>query len=280
MYQSLKQHGGIVVVRGRGIVASRVIQRLYEIRQQHKNHQVTIIHLMRSPNSEGTKFGLAKRHVENDWEFQPFNWPKAAWGGDMRKMLESAKPPKRYELLQDWGGTTTADRRDWRRLIDRGLKERWYQAYFGKVERVERLKQGKLKILIVGNTANGQINTDIPTADFIIDATGLEANPNASYLLNDLIQRYHLKLNAFGRLDVTNDFEIKGMRSQKQGRMYASGAITLGGSYAPVDSFLGLQYAAQRSAESLARIGAPGIKYLEGVKSFWQWIKWANNQEP
>lgn len=280
IYQYLKQQGGMVIVRGRGIVASRIIQRLDEVRRQHKNRHVTIIHVMQSPNPEGSKFGLAQRYVENHWEFQPFNWPKAAWGGDMRKILESAKPTERYQLLQDWGGTTTADRSDWRRLIDRGRKEGWYQIYFGKVERVERNQKGKLKILIAGNTANSQINTDIPAADFIIDATGLEANPNASLLLDELIQRYDLKLNPFGRLDVANDFEIKGMRSKKQGRMYAAGAITLGGPYAPVDSFLGLQYAAQRSAEALAGIGAPSIQYIESINSLWQWIKWAINQKP
>ncbi|WP_017656093.1 FHA domain-containing protein [Fortiea contorta] len=282
VYQYLKKHGGIVIIRGRGIVASRIIQRLNEVRQQTKNNQVTIIHIMQSPNPEGAKFGQARRYVENNWEFQPFNWPKAAWGGDLRKILATAKPPERYKMLQDWGGTTTADRSDWRRLIRNGLhsKEQWYQIYFGRVEKVERNAEGKLNILIAGSNIKNQIRLDIPAADFIIDATGLDANPIASPLINDLIQRYHIPLNSSGRIEVTNEFEIKDMRSKKVGRIFAAGSMTLGGSYAPVDSFLGLQYAAQRSAEALARIGAPGIKYLEGIGSFWQWIKWATNQQP
>ncbi|KYC39766.1 hypothetical protein WA1_29875 [Scytonema hofmannii PCC 7110] len=219
IYQHLKKQGGIVIVRGRGIVASRIIQQLNEVRGQNKKHQVSIIHLMRSPNPRGNKFGPAQRFVENHWEFQPFNWPKAAWGGDMRKILEAAKPPERYQLLQDWGGTTTADRRDWRRLIHQGLnsQEQWYRIYFGQVDRVERNEQGKLKVSIAGNASDNKITTDIPAADFIIDATGLEANPSASPVLKDMIERYQLPLNQFGRLDVANDFEIKDMRSKKLG---------------------------------------------------------------
>ena len=282
VYKQLKKQGGTVIVRGRGIVASRIIQRLNEIRQQ--NDQITIIHLMRSPNPKGGKFGSAQRYVENHWEFQPYNWPKGTWGGDMRKMLEAANPPGRYQLLEDWAGTTTADRHDWRRIIDQGLKEGWYRITFGKVEQVERNQQGQPVTWISSSSAKSQIKTNIE-ADFIIDATGLESNPDGSPLLKDLIGHYRLPLNPFGRLHVANDFEIKEMRNQdkrknNRGRMYAAGIMTLGGPYAPVDTFLGLQYAAQRSAEGLVRAGAPKIKYLNGIGSFWQWIKWATNQEP
>jgi hypothetical protein len=62
--------------------------------------------------------------------------------------------------------------------------------------------------------------------------------------------------------------------------MYAAGVITLGGPYAPVDTFLGLQYAAHRSAEALAGTRAPKIRYLEGIGSLWQWCKWALNLSP
>ena len=86
-------------------------------------------------------------------------------------------------------------------------------------------------------------------------------------------------LNPFGRLHVANDFEIVEMRNDKA-RIYAAGVMTLGGPYAPVDTFLGLQYAAHRSAEGLARAKAPKIRHLEGIGSLWQWLKWATNQSP
>jgi len=272
VYETLEHQGGTVIVRGRGIVASRIIQRLDEVRR--KNASIKIINLMRSPKPEGHKFGPAQRPVENHWEFQPFNWPKATWGGDMRTMLEAASPERRYELLKDWGGTTTASRKDWRNLISRGLREGWYAINFGKVERVEPTNEGKLISYL--NTHQGELKVE---ADFIIDATGLESNPKGSPLLNDLISHYDLPLNPYGRLHVANDFELVKMRNDSS-RMYAAGAMTLGGPYAPVDTFLGLQYSAQRAVESLVRAKAPKLNYLRPVRSFWQWIKWILNQEP
>jgi hypothetical protein len=64
------------------------------------------------------------------------------------------------------------------------------------------------------------------------------------------------------------------------GRVFAAGAITAGGFYAPVDSFFGLQFAAQRSADALARAGAPGVRRLDGWRSFSQWLRWARGERP
>lgn len=103
VYERLEQNGGVVLIRGRGIVASRIIQRIYEVRQRSQK-DIGIIHLMRSEVTKGKKFGVAQRRVENNFEFQPFNWPKACWGGELRVKLEGAKPEKRKNLLQEWGG--------------------------------------------------------------------------------------------------------------------------------------------------------------------------------
>jgi len=86
VYAQLEQQGGTILLRGRGIVASRIVQRIYEARA--KNPDISILHLMRSPKSQGNKFGRAQRVVENHYEFQPFNWPKACWGGDLLQLLE------------------------------------------------------------------------------------------------------------------------------------------------------------------------------------------------
>jgi pSer/pThr/pTyr-binding forkhead associated (FHA) protein len=273
VYKQLASQGGIVIVRGRGIVASRILQRLNEIRQQ--NNQINIINLMQSPKPQGNKFGFAQRYVENQWEFQPYNWPKGTWGGDMRAILEAASPQGRYEMLTALGGTTTASRQDWRTIVKTGIQAGWYTIKFGKVERVER-EAGKLITYIKSGNYEG---IEKIKADFIIDSTGLEAKPKDNPLLDDLITHYNLLLNPFGRLHVANDFEIVEMRNDKA-RIYAAGVMTLGGPYAPVDTFLGLQYAAHRSAEGLARAKAPKIRHLEGIGSLWQWLKWATNQSP
>ncbi len=59
VYQGLLRHGGTVLVRGRGIVASRILQRLYELRQQ--NPRIGVLHLMRTPVARGHRFGRAER---------------------------------------------------------------------------------------------------------------------------------------------------------------------------------------------------------------------------
>jgi pSer/pThr/pTyr-binding forkhead associated (FHA) protein len=273
VYEHLEQHGGTIMIRGRGIVASRIVQRVYEARQ--RNPQIRLVHLMRSPKPQGNKFGNSQRQVEHHYEFQPFNWPKACWGGELRAMLEKAEPQERQRLIADWGGTTTADRRDWKRIVEEGLNQGWYKIEFGQVERVEREKDCIITY-IQEKEFKGQMRLE---ADFIIDATGLDANVKASPLLDDLVTHYNLPLNSLGRLSVSNDFELVEMRGLRC-RMYAAGAITLGGPYAAVDSFLGLQYAALCAVDSLAATKAPGMHGLNGLSSLWQWLKWVANQSP
>lgn len=273
VYQHLEKYGGTVMIRGRGIVASRIVQRVYEARQ--RNPQIRLVHLMRSPKPQGNKFGTSQRRVEHHYEFQPFNWPKACWGGELRAMLEKADPQQRQRLIADWGGTTTADRNDWKRIVEDGINQGWYKIEFGTVERVER-EQDCIITYIQEKQFKGQMRLE---ADFIIDATGLDANVKASPLLNDLVNHYNLPLNYLGRLSVSNDFELIEMRGLRC-RMYAAGAITLGGPYAAVDSFLGLQYAALCAVDNLAAAKAPGLRRFNFLSSAVQWGKWVVNQSP
>ena len=275
VYQGLLKNGGTVLVRGRGIVASRILQRLSELRAQ--NPRIGVLHLMRSPLAKGNRFGRAQREVNNHWEFQPFNWPKACWGGELRFQLERAGDQQRDLLLNDWGGTTTADRQDWVEIVDKGLREGWYQIRFGDVKRVEPGPDGKVVTTLAGKGVI-QDQTELK-ADYIIDCTGLEATVDANPLLKDLVDHHGLQKNVKGRLRVANDFEIEGMANGPS-RMYAAGAMTLGGPMAAVDSFLGLQYAAIASLGGLRRNGAPGVGLMHPLKSGWQWLKWAIGAQP
>jgi pSer/pThr/pTyr-binding forkhead associated (FHA) protein len=273
VFEYLEKHGGTLVIRGFGIVGSQIMDRIQKARQV--NPRIAVIHLSRSPKA-GNQFGLAKRPVEHHWEFQPFNWPKGTWGGDMRTMLEAADPLKRRELLEAWGGTTTASRRPWRKTVEEGLQSGWYTLKFGQVEKVEQSPQGKPITYI---KSRGYEGIEKIEADFVIDCTGLISDPLEHPLLNDLVTHYNLDLNPQRRLHVENDFEIAKLQNDR-GRIYAAGIITLGGPYAPVDTFLGLQYAAHRAVEALARHRAPKVHYLEGIGSLWQWLKWATNASP
>ncbi|WP_202962817.1 hypothetical protein [Planktothrix agardhii] len=271
IYQKLEKNGGTVVIRGSGIVASQIFERLYEA---HKiQPDIKVIHLNREPR-KGNRFESAQRQVDNDWEFQPFNWPKGTWGGDMRAMLEAADPLGRRELLQAWGGTTTASRKKWRRIVEQGKSQKWYDTSYGLVKKLERNNQGQVVTYLVTNQGERTV-----VADFVIDCTGLVSDPLESPLLKDLIDHYDLDLNPQGRFHVENNFEIQKLRNQNS-RVYAAGIITLGGPYAPVDTFLGLQYAAHRSVESLVEARAPRMRYIDGIYSLWQWLKWALNIAP
>ena len=273
VYAALAQSGGVVVLRGRGIVSSRLMQRIAEMRRHNRN--INVVHLMRTPIAKGHKYGLARREVHNHFELQPFNWPKSCVGGDLRPRLAKATPEQRKRLLSDWGGVTTARRSDWRRIVDSGLREGWYRIVFGEVASVDRLQTGGVRTLVRGQ-GGAELVID---ARFVIDATGLDAKVKESPLLADLVDTYQLPLNPLGRLTVSDDFEVEGLRAMP-GRFFAAGSMTLGGPYAPVDSFIGLQFAARRAVDALARAGAPGARRMGPLRSTAQWMKWVVGAAP
>ena len=276
LYDSLKRQGGVVLLRGRGIVASRIIQRIDEIQAQSEA-PIGILHLMRTPLAEGNRYNKSQREVDNHWEFQPFNWPKAAWGGELRGKLGQADDEDRDQLLNAWGGTTTADRKDWREMIERGLREGWYEIQFGQMQQVRPDPSGRIATTIQGTSVVEREITLL--TDYIIDATGLDSDIDNSPLLKDMVTHYDLPRNPKRRLQVSDDFEIETLRNDT-GRVYASGISTLGGPYAPVDSFLGLQYAALRAVDDLTAQGAPQLQRLNGIRSLSQWIRWAIGVKP
>ena len=275
VYEQLRRQGGTVIIRGRGIVASRIIQRLYEERLNNSN--IAVLHLMRSPKPTGSHYERARRLTEHHFEHQPYNFPKACFGGDLRAFLAKLSEEERKEMIAVWGGTTTAKRHDWQTIIEAGLNEGWYQIRFGRVDQVKRDKNGKLLAVIQGQTLPQEESR--LQADFIIDATGLDADLENNPLLRDLLSTYEIKKNTLERLRVSDSFELVNLRNGP-GRVYASGAMTLGGPFAPVDSFVGLQYAAQLSVNALARQNAPKIQPLATMRSVKQWLRWARGVQP
>jgi pSer/pThr/pTyr-binding forkhead associated (FHA) protein len=275
VYEHLRARGGTVLLRGRGIVASRIVQRLWEERRNNTN--INIVHLHRSRLTAGHRYGLSRRPIEHEWEFQPFNWPKAAWTGQMRGTLERASHDERKLLLDQWGGTTTADRSDWRRIVNEGLRDGWYRSEYGTVREVAPGQDGKIITRISSNLAGGGVLE--LAADFVIDCTGVVASPSRSPLLDDLVKTYSLPLNKLGRVQVSNDFEVEGLR-HGTAQAFMAGATTLGGPHAAVDSFLGLQYAGLRAMDAMYRYRPRGLKRLNGLYSFAQWLKWAQGVAP
>ncbi len=283
VYKTLEQKGGTVLIRGRGIVASRVLQRLWEARQ--KNDKIRVLHLNRSAVGEGSKYDLSRRPVRADVQQQPFNWPKACWGGTLRARLEQATPEQRAELMRTWGGTTTADREDWNVIIEEGTRDGWYKSFYGSVAAMT-YQDGHVVTRLEGKE-KFQESLDL-VADYVVDCTGLVSRIDETPILADMIRIYDLARNkaagtgaelSLAGLGVSNSFEVPGLQNGR-GRVWAAGVVTASGPYAAVDSFLGLQYAALRSVDQLGLLRAPGVSRFGPLRSFGQWVRWCLGRSP
>jgi hypothetical protein len=140
----------------------------------------------------------------------------------------------------------------------------------GTVDRVERTPDGKL----VSYVRSGDGIVREPVSDYIIDCTGLEADIAEHRVFADLLRHGGAGRNPVGRLDVERHFEVRGTASG-DGALYASGSATLGGYFPGVDTFLGLQIAAQEIADDLA--GRGFVRKMGPLRSTSQWFKWARN---
>jgi hypothetical protein len=273
VYRHLIERGGNVIVRGSGIVGIRILQRLVDDRDRH-GAQTQIFHVFRNyvGADQGERF--QKRKGRNGFAYQGFNYPKSGWGGALYdEMYRQDDPAKRAETIRRTGGTNIPKRKYWEEQISRGQREGWYKQFQGQVRQVMPQPGGGTITEIVSKEG---VVTEL-AANFIIDATGLEADPKEHRLLNDILEHDGASLNGMNRLDVDRTFEVRGTRADP-GRMYAVGAATLGGFVAPVDSFLGLQLANMRVLDDLADQGF--AKRIGTGRSLSQWFKWARNVAP
>ncbi|HEX9031642.1 MAG TPA: hypothetical protein VF834_07325 [Streptosporangiaceae bacterium] len=271
IYETARTRHVVVMLRGGGIVASRVLARLMDDRAKH-GLSTEIVHLFRTyiDGSHGPN-AWSRRKGGNGFAYQGFNYPKSVWGGQLKakmRKLEGEDRAREYKLM---GGTNTPWRRRWQAQMNEGRSAGWYRTMAGTVEQM-RLENGKIVSEV--KTAQGTVAV---AADFVIDCTGLEADIAEHRVLADLLAHSGAGRNPVGRLDVERTFELRGSASGP-GVMYASGATTLGGYFPGVDTFLGLQVAAQEIADDLARRGF--CKRIGVVRSTRQWLRWARNKQP
>jgi hypothetical protein len=276
VYDRLLAHPSTVLVRGGGIVASRVLQRLMDDRLL-RGAQTTIVHLFRT-YIDGPNDGIGsakpspfmKRKGGDGWAYQGFNYPKSVWGGQLKQQMRKLEGQERANLYKRIGGTNTPYRRYWQQQMRQGRGEGWYQVVVGTVEQMEPADG---RIVNHVRTAQGQVQIPV---DFVIDCTGLEADIAEHRLLKDLLEHSGAGRNPVGRLDVERTFEVRGTRNAP-GVMYASGATTLGGYFPGVDTFLGLQVAAQEITDDLVRRGF--AKRIGPIRSTRHWFKWLRNKQ-
>ena len=268
VYDELVRRPCTVVIRGGGIVASRVLQRIIDDRNL-KGAQTTIVHLLRTylPDRHGPSVFKRRKGLYGTG-IQGFNWPKSNWGGVYKRQLEKATPEERKELLGWQGGTTTPHRKLWLQQLADGEKRGYYRQLVGQVTEVAQTPDGR--VLTTVNTQQGPVH--VP-ADYIVDATGLEADITEHRLLKDLFDMTGAQRNPYGKMQVELSFEVTGTRNG-DGVIFASGSATLGGPYATVDSFLGLQYQALRITDEVAKLGF-GSKLGVGrsVSQWWKWVR-------
>ncbi|MEY2959779.1 MAG: hypothetical protein RLZZ01_2347 [Actinomycetota bacterium] len=269
VYEELIRRPGIVVVRGSGIVGSRILARLIEDRDAH-GAQTVIWHLFR--NYVGGPQGPRRfrRPGRDGFAYQGFNFTRAAWGGTVKEQLAALPDAERPAFIRRIGGTNTPWRAEWQEQLDRGRAEGFYRTFAGEVTEVVPGDDRVVTRIVSKDGTRLEIE-----APHIIDATGLEGTVEDHRLLRELLDHGGASKSAHGRLAVEPTFELSGSRSAP-GRMYASGSITLGGPYAPVDSFLGLQYAALQICDDLASQGF--VDRFGRGRSISGWLKWARNQ--
>ena len=269
VYNQLKTRPGTVLIRGGGIVASRVLQRLMDDRRKF-NTNVQIVHLFRTfISGPHGKNAWNRRPGSDGFAYQGFNYPKSVWGGQLKAKMRKLEGDARAQAYDEMGGTNTPYRRSWQASMKQGRDEGWYRLMSGTVNSMSVAPDGR----IVSSVKTDQGNYDV-AADFVIDCTGLEADISEHRVLKDLLDHSGAGRNPKGRLDVERTFELRGAASAP-GAMYASGSATLGGYFPGVDTFLGLQVAAQEIADDLARRGF--CKKIGTGRSVSQWLKWAKN---
>lgn len=270
LYADLVRRPGTVVVRGSGIVASRILQRLVDDRDRH-GAQTRIVHVFRTyvSGAHGPSIFMRRRGGQG-WAYQGFNYPKSVWGGQLKSRMRKLEGDERAALYRTIGGTNTPVRKLWQEQLGRGRREGWYRTVTGQVQSVTPDPAGGT----ITRIDTGQEVLEL-RAGYVIDCTGLEADIAEHRLFADLLEHGGAGRNPLGRLDVERTFEVRGT-AHGDGRVYASGTATLGGYFPGVDTFLGLQIAAQEIADDLARQGF-GTR-IGPLRSVTQWLRWARGQ--
>lgn len=273
VYQVLLRRSGTVVVRGSGITASRVLERLFDDRER-SGRDVQILHLIRSYADGPQGPPMFRRPGSDGWSYQAFSFPKAAGAGQLRHRMLGMDNARRAEYIASIGGTTSAKRRLWQRQLARGRAGGYYRAYRGDIREMTPGSHGTVELRVDVAALPGEARLE---ADFVIDCTGLKLALRENPLLSDLLDTGGAGQNPAGGLDVGPDFEVRGTE-RPPGQMYASGVIARGGYLAPVDSFWGFSHAALLICDDLARRGF--CRRLGVTRSVAGWLKWLRNEAP
>jgi hypothetical protein len=269
--QQLETRGGSVIVRGSGMAASRLLERLVEARQRHRR-DVHIWHVVRSwpDGSDGEQ--RPPRPAAFGFNHQRASYPKAAFGGQIRDDIRHLETEdERLDAIAELGATSTPHRRSWADLMDQARTAGWYDAVVGEISSLKH--NGAQVVASVGLQNGERINIAV---DHVVDATGLDSDAAVHPLVADLLAFSPVSVNRLGGLRVDDRFAVIGGESG-DGRIFASGETARGGFYGPVDSFTGLQQAALTIADELADAGIG--HHLTPLRSAREWMRWMGRKK-
>jgi lysine/ornithine N-monooxygenase len=273
VYEALCRRPSTVLVRGSGVAASAILQRLITDRYC-KGAQTQILHLFRNyTRGAHGPHPWSRRKGGNGFAYQGFNYPKSSWGGQLKARMRRLDGPDLAEAYDTIEGTTTPLRKVWQHYLDVGRNAGWYQPLAGTLDNL-RLQDGAIRSTLRAPTPDQPDQT--VDADYIIDCTGLEPDVTKHQVLNDLLLHAGARRNWLGRLDVERNFELRGA-DNGDGRIYVTGTGSYGGNFPGVDTFLGLQISAQEVADDVAHRGFS--RKMGPLRSSIEWIKWARGRQ-
>src|SRR5262249_50771383 len=141
VYELARSKHAVVMLRGGGIVASRVLQRLMDDRARF-GLSTEIVHLFRTyvSGSHGPN-AWNRRKGGNGFGDQGFNYPKSVWGGQLKGRVRKLEGDDRANAYKLMGGTNTPRRRRWQAQMREGRTGGWYCTMSGTVEAM-RLENG------------------------------------------------------------------------------------------------------------------------------------------
>ncbi len=270
VYEALRRRPGTVIVRGSGIVTSAVLDRLIRDRKQYGS-QTQIVHVLR--NYVAGRHGphpWSRRKGRDGYAYQGFNYPKSAWGGQLKARMRRREGGDLVQAYNQIEGTTTPWRRHWQRGLHEARRGGWYRAETGTF--ADLTLDGDM---VVGRLQGPDGEQEV-RADYVIDCTGLDGDVAEHRVLRDLLEHGGARRNPLGRLDVERSFELRGAGSGV-GRLYVTGAASYGGYFPGVDTFLGLQISAQEVTDDIARRGY--CRRMGPARSAIEWLRWARGRQ-
>ena len=273
LYQVLTRRPATVLLRGAGITASRILERLFDDRAA-SGQDVRIMHLFRTHADDEQPVPKVRRPGHGGWSHQPFSFPKAAAAGQLRHRMLTMGDAERAEYLRTLGGTSSPSRSRWQEQLRQGQADGVYRVYRGDVRELSPSARGGVEVRVDVDTLPANTKVDV---DFVVDCTGLRFSLAESPLLADLTETSGVGRNPLGGLDVGRHCELRGV-DDDHGRVYASGVISQGGYLAPVDSFWGFTHAALLICDDLARQGF--CPRLGMARSVLGWMKWLRGVTP